>query len=63
MQYGRDIDQNVKNRTFQSLCESHCIIVHEYSTGYSERGMCREANRALGGAECPRDTFRVHYIR
>ena len=25
MQYGRDIDQNVKNRTFQSLCESHCI--------------------------------------
>ena len=26
MQYGRDIDQNVKNRTFQSLCESHCTL-------------------------------------
>ena len=25
MQYGRDIDQNVKNRTSQCLCESHCI--------------------------------------
>ena len=24
MQYGRYIDQNVKNCTFQSLCESHC---------------------------------------
>ena len=28
-QYGRDIDQNVKNHTFQSLSESHCII-HVY---------------------------------
>ena len=31
----------------------------EYSTGYSERGMCRAANRARGAAECsimPRDT-------
>ena len=24
----------------------------EYTTGYSERGMCREANRARGAAEC-----------
>ena len=27
MQYGRDIDQNMKNSTFQSLSESHCIAV------------------------------------
>ena len=30
MQYGRDIDQNVKNRTFQSLCESHCTAPCEF---------------------------------
>ena len=30
MQYGRDIDQNVKKRTFQSLCESHCIVPSLY---------------------------------
>ena len=38
----------------------------EYITGYKVRGMCREANKARGGAECfirPRDTFRVRYIR
>ena len=34
MQYGRDIDQNVKNCTFQSLCESHCTCIMVYSAYY-----------------------------